>query len=314
MTRQTSTEERLQRPQAEDLLAVSSWSWHAAYYEGAWSLLDLPAAAAALGITNIECNDFMLPPPRLSRIRRPLLSLLPGAPPELWRYSRAGLRRLAADTFAHRVSILAWTVNSDFAAPAHRWPAQRRYLRRGLAAAQLLQAPLLRVNLGGSPATPRSRDEVIARRLAEFVILSQRYYPGVTVTVENHWGISTDIDRHLAIFDRANDRLQPRLRALFGCCFDPANMPDSSQRPAWWRELALRANHYHLKTTAFDAAGEDQNLPHAWLFQLLQEVGYRGKVTVEYAGDGPATEGVRQSASLFREYGAVLARRGSKPD
>lgn len=102
-----------------NILAVSSWCWHAEYYAGSWSLLDLPKAAASAGVSAIECNDFMLPPPRLSRLRRPLLSLLPGAPPELWRYSRETLRQLSARAQANRTKILAWTINSDFTVPAH---------------------------------------------------------------------------------------------------------------------------------------------------------------------------------------------------
>lgn len=47
---------------ATNRLAVGSWSWHDAYYAGAWSLLNLPADAASVGIPAIECNDFMLPP------------------------------------------------------------------------------------------------------------------------------------------------------------------------------------------------------------------------------------------------------------
>ena len=62
---------------------LSALALHDAYYAGAWSLLNLPADAASVGIPAIECNDFMLPPPRFSRVRRPLLSLAPGAPGEL---------------------------------------------------------------------------------------------------------------------------------------------------------------------------------------------------------------------------------------
>lgn len=71
-----------------DALAAGTWCWHDAYYAGRWSLLDQPAGAGAAGLAAIECNDFMLAPPQLSRLRQPLLRLLPGAPPELWRYSR----------------------------------------------------------------------------------------------------------------------------------------------------------------------------------------------------------------------------------
>lgn len=262
-------------------LAVSSWSWSEAYYAGRWSLLDLPASAAGVGLSLLECNDFMLPPPRLSRLRQPLLSLLPGAPPELWRYSRAGLRQLQANAQAHQATILAWTINSDFTVSAHHWPAQRLYLWRGLMAARMLSTSLLRVNLGGAPETPRRRDGLIARRLAHFVRAGQRYFPGLTITLENHWGVSTDIDRHLHIFDAVLERLEPALRPYFGCCFDPANMPAGEERPRWRRELAARANHYHLKTTALDSDGRQRALPHDELWEILQEAGYAGCATIE---------------------------------
>jgi len=292
------------RPQPAWALAVSSWSWHAAYYAGAWSLLDLPAAAASVDIAAIECNDFMLPPPRFSRVRRPLLSLLPGAPVELWRYSRDTVRKLSALAADSRVTVLAWTINSDFAVPTQHWPAQQLYLRRGVAAARRLQAPLLRVNLGGSPESPPPRDKVIIRRLAEFVGDSQRRHPGVTITVENHWGISTDIDRHLSIIDAVAAKLPPSLRTKFGCCFDPANMPDNPEKERWWLELARRANHYHLKTPAVHPSGDRGSLPHAALFELLHRTGYRGAITIEFSGEGTAAEGVQQSARLFFEHGA----------
>lgn len=287
-------------------LAVSSWSWHDDYYAGSWSLLQQPAATAAAGLDAIECNDFMLPPPRLSRIRRPLLSLLPGAPPELWRYSRTTVRQLKDRASESGTRVLGWTINSDFAVPDRYWPAQQIYLRLGLMAARALEVPLLRVNLGGSPETPAEHDGLIVRRLAAFVAQSQRQAPGVSITVENHWGVSTDIDRHLRIVDAVAEQLEPPLRAHFGCCFDPGNMPEGEERQRWWRELATRANHYHLKTTTFDEAGDNGALPHAELFELLQEVGYEGAVTIEFAGDGRAQEGIERSVRLFQKHGAAL--------
>lgn len=280
---------------SQPLLAAGAWCWHDAYYTGRWSLLDQPAGAAVAGLAAIECNDFMLPPPRLSRLRQPLLRLLPGAPPELWRYSRASLRRLQADVRARGVRILVWAINSDLAVPGHHWPAQWLYLRRGLIAARQLAAPLLRVTLGGRADTPRNRDALIVRRLVALVLASP-----AAVTLENHWGVSTDIERHLAIFDAAAAALPAGLRSRFGCCFDPGNVPDGPERPRWWRELARRANHFHLKTTAFDAAGDEAGLPHADLFALLGEFGYGGAVTVEYAGAGDALDGLRRSVHLWQ--------------
>lgn len=244
----------------------------------------------------------MLPPPRFSRIRRPLLALLPGAPPELWRYSRATLRQLRANARDSNCAVLAWTINSDFSVPAVQWPLQRLYLACGLAAAHTLRVSLLRVNLGGSVQTPYKRDGVIMRRLAEFVRYSQQCYPGISITVDNHWGISTNIDRHIRIVDDVFARLEPALRTRFGCCFDPANMPQGKERRRWWRELAKRANHYHLKTSTFDACGCDNSLPHGALFALLDKATYRANVTIEYAGNGDATEGVKQSARFYYKY------------
>jgi len=280
-------------------LAVSSWSWHAAYYAGRWSLLDLPEAAVTAGLSLIEANDFMLPPPRFSRLRQPLLRLLPGAPPELWRYSRASLRQLKVRAQAHEVTILAWTINSDFTAPRAHWPMQQLYLWRGLSAARQLGVTLLRINLGGSPETAADRDELIARRLAQFVRTSQQRLPGLAVTLENHWGVSTDIDRHLQIFDAARAQLDAARRPYFGCCFDPANMPESDQRPRWWRELAARANHFHLKTARFDGDGRELSLPHAEIGAILQAAGYRGWTTIEFTGDGDPQSGVQQSVALY---------------
>lgn len=290
----------MNEPAAASTLAAGAWCWHDAYYAGRWSLLDQPAGAGDAGLAAIECNDFMLPPPRLSRVRRPLLSLLPGAPPELWRYSRASLRRLQGMAQAHGVQILTWAINSDFTVPGRAWPAQQLYLRRGLAAARLLATPLLRVTLGGGTELPRDRDALIARRLAALALASP-----ATVTLENHWGLSGDIARHLAIFDAAVAALPAGARTRLGCCFDPGNVPDGPQRSHWWAELARRANHFHLKTVAFDAAGDEMHLPHAEIYALLAEAGYRGPTTLEYAGGGDPADGLRQSAALHRRLTAA---------
>lgn len=281
-------------------LAVSSWSWHEDYYQGKWSLMDLPEAAAHLGFDLVECNDFMLPPPRYSRVRRPLLSPWPGLPPDLWRYSRHSLHRLRKVAAANDVRVLAWTVNSDLVVSNGRWPLQWLYLRLGVAAARKLEASFLRLTLGGRVNAPANADGLIVRRLARFVEASQRWYPGLSITVENHWGISTDIERHLKLLKRVDQSLPSPLGRCFGCCFDPGNIPEKGDRWRFWRELAACANHYHFKILEFDTAGNDPALPHEELFNLLREMGYQGNVTVEFGGEGAPETAVRQAMALFR--------------
>ena len=279
-------------------LAVSSWSWHEPYYAGRWWLLDLPDGARQVGLSLIEANDFMLPPPRFSRVRRPLWRLLPGAPPELWRYSQSSLEKLKGNAAASPTPLLCWTINSDFAVPGWAWPLQRLYLRWGVAAAHYLQAPLLRLNLGGQPDTPASLDNRIVSRLVNFVQASQRWVPGLTLTVENHWGLSTDIDRHLRLVAQVKSQLPVRMQDRLGCCFDPGNMPEGD-RERWWRGLAAAANHFHFKTTEFDERGRDPHLPHDHILALLDEAGYQGDVTIEFQGDDDPIGGIERSIGLF---------------
>lgn len=112
--------------------------------------------------------------------------------------------------------------------------------------------------------------------------------------------------RHVAICDAVAAALPAGRRPRFGCCFDPGNVPEGPDRLRWWRELARRANHFHLKTTAFDAAGDETHLPHAAIFGLLAEAGYRGPVTIEYAGEGDPQEGLRRSVRLYERLAPLL--------
>ncbi|MDX1615329.1 MAG: TIM barrel protein, partial [Candidatus Promineifilaceae bacterium] len=263
-------------------------------------LLDLPEAASQADLAFAEANDFMLPPPRYSRLRRPIIGALPGAPPDLWRYSRRSLAELNQRAAQQGVTILAWTLNSDFAVAQSDWPLQFLYLRLGVAAAKQLDARLLRVNLGGTADTPIGHDGRMVDRLAAFVNRVQRWCPGLQITVENHWGVSSDLDRHLRLFDAVAARLSAAQRAHFGCCFDPDNIPTGTKRRHWWAALAARANHYHFKTTS----ERDNDLPHDELLALLDRNGYQGAATIEYQGQREILAGVRQSVALFRRLTA----------
>ena len=242
----------------------------------------------------------MLPPPRFSRIRRPLLGLWPGVPPELWRYSWRSLAKLKGNAAASQTPVLCWTINSDLAVSHRAWLLQKLYLRWGIAAARHLHAPLLRLNLGGQPHTPVAMDNRIVARLVRAVYLSQRWYPGLKVTVENHWGLSTDIDRHLRLVAQARTQLPESLQGRLGCCFDPGNMPEG-KRERWWQGLSAAANHFHFKTTAFDERGRDPHLPHDHILALLRAANYQGDVTIEFQGDGDPMIGIRSSLQLINE-------------
>ncbi|MCA9993765.1 MAG: sugar phosphate isomerase/epimerase [Anaerolineales bacterium] len=286
-------------------LAVGSWCWHAAYYAGQWSLLDLPAGAARLGLYQVELNDFMLPPPRHSRLRRPLLHAL-GAPPELWRYSRATLGQLQARLAAANVRPIAWSIHSDLThtGPAGWW--QSLHWRQALAATQQLDIPILCLTLGGQQDSPTTTDTLVAHRLAALVRRSQAARPGLHIVVENHWGLSSDIPRLLAILTQAQDLLPAGLRPQLGLCFDPGNLP-AAKRTTHWPALAHLARHFHFKSYAFDAAGRETSLPYDQIFALLNQAGYRGYVVVEYEGEGDPGRAIRHSLALYHTHAPPAA-------
>ncbi len=157
-------------------LAVSSWSWHEDFYAGRLTLLDVPAAAASLGLDQVELNDFMLPSPRLGRVRRFFMAR-PAGPAHAWRYDDATLHRLKAELDRTGVGCLAWTVDSDLTVPGRYWPSQERYLHRAMDVARLLGAPVLRLTLGGDPAQDILADGRAANRLGKLVLESQTTLP-----------------------------------------------------------------------------------------------------------------------------------------
>lgn len=271
------------------IIAISSWCWHAAYHAGQFSLLNVPAKAQRLGFNHVELNDFMLPPPRWSRVRRPLLAAL-GAPQNLWRYSARTLQPL---TYAP-TQMVSWTLDTDFTVSAWRWLWQKRYLAAGFRAARLLRCAVVRVTLGGAENSPTTQDDLAARRLAETV----RYSAPLTVAVENHWGLSTEYERLLKILALAKKQLNGAQAARLGVCFDPGNLP-AERREQGWQALAPQANHFHFKTRTFTPEGEESTLPYAEILALLRASHYSGHIVLEYEGDEAVELGVQKSLALL---------------
>jgi len=278
-------------------LAVSSWSWHEDFYAGRLTLLDVPAAAASLGLDQVELNDFMLPSPRFGRVRR-LLSARPAGPLNAWRYDDATFSQLKAELKRTGVGCLAWTVDSDLTVPGRYWPSQERYLHRAMDAAQTLGASILRLTLGGHPDDSILADGRAANRLGRLGLESQRRAPGLILAVENHWGLTTDFRRLLSILDTANLTLPALYRPQLGVCFDPGNVPPAD-RAEGWPHLAWRAVHFHFKTHAFTPAGDESAIPYDLLLRILADREYGGATVIEFEGEGEAATGIRRSVGLW---------------
>ena len=271
-------------------LALSSWCFHELFYEGKLSLLDMPAYAAQLGFTQVELNDFMLPAPRWSRLRRPLLKIFnASAPQEMWRYTDDNLHRVRSALDNAKVSCLSWTLDTDFTVSDAAWGAQLKYIGWGVKAASLLKAKIIRITLGGEAHSTHHSEYLIIKRLKTIASL----HPQITFVVENHWGLSTDIDLFL--------KIMAEVRAPnCGVCFDPANMPQED-RQRYWEGLARQAVHFHFKTLSFNGRGDEATLDYEHLFSLMNQVGYKGAMVLEFEGKGDAQIGIKKSFKLFTD-------------
>lgn len=279
-------------------IAVSSWSWHHPFYfDPTFTLFDLPQQAAALGIPFVELNDFMLPPPRLSRIRkrfRPRQNNLPAA---WWHYTAGNIHTLRQALDTAGVRCVCWTLDTDFTVPETHWSAQLRYIKRGLQTAVSLNAELVRLTLSGQEDKPQTTDLLIVQRLQQVVQEAAVHYPTIQLVVENHWGITTDIGRMLAILKMVNKELN---HALVGVCFDPSNVLPERQTTDW-PQLAAAAIHVHLKTKRFTKMGEEKNIDYQIVFKLLKQNSYQGYMVIEFEGDGLPQNGIKQSLAFYAD-------------
>ncbi|MCK5923749.1 MAG: hypothetical protein KAG66_22635, partial [Methylococcales bacterium] len=267
-------------------VSVSSWCWAEDYYAGIFSLLNMPAKAAHLGYHQVEMNDFMLPPPRFSRIMRPLLQ---GIHPQLWRYRADNLHRLRAELDQHQVQCICWTINSDFTQPLWK---QRPYWRWGIRAAKIVGASKIRIILGGEDKV-LTADEVagVVEKCRHFIDHCTKTAPHLHIVLENHWGISTDIKQHVTIFLAIQATLSPAQQAKFGLCFDPVNMP-AENRPAQWQLILPHTTHLHLKSDLTPA--EIDTLTHQ-----LQQANYNGDITIECGADKWGKSGIAHCQKLW---------------
>lgn len=259
-------------------LSVSTWTWHSKYYTGDLSLLDAPRLVNKAGLQTVELNDFMLPPGRFSRLRN-WAGYLWGYRKQsrkMLKYVGSTLKKLKSELDKNQVECLSWTIDSDFTVDDIAWRDELAYIISGFKTAEQLNAKFLRLTLGGAACMGPEIDPLVISRLKFVSAVAQHLFPNIEPVVENHWGISTEPTRFLALLDHVPN---------IGICFDPGNTPKVNQEINW-RLLASRTKLFHLKIYDLDKHHIDQHLDYRTVFQILHEQNYSGKFVIEYEGDG----------------------------
>lgn len=273
------------------MLALSSWTFHAALYRGELSLAQVPGVAGSLGFEAVALQDlFLWPRGRGARLRRAgaWLGRPWAAAPWPRSYKRPDLAAVAEGLQRAGVRLAAWEIDTDFFGPGRR--RARRYARLGLATARQLGAPVLRLTAGRASHRPTPDHlESLARELAALADEAAAY--GLTLALENHLdalGDPADLARVLRAAGRPN----------LGACLDFGNFSPGREL-AGVQALAPLAVYAHAKCWAFDAQGQETRLDYPASLGALRSAGFRGTLAIEYEGDGDPAVAARQARALI---------------
>lgn len=272
-------------------LAVSAWSFHEALCAGKLRQVDVPGRVADLGFKHVELLEAFLrkPPGRWQRLWR---RAAPEARTDGPDYGRPSLYELRTERLRAGTRLACWTIDSDLASPdAEARRAQMLHIATALEAARYLGAPLVRLTTGG-----QAGDVAGARRAIEMLrnVAVIAASSGVKLAVENHWGLSEDVQA-LAEIVAAVDH--PGV----GVCLDFGNLPEG-QSADGFQILAPLTIHAHAKSYRFDASGEETRIDYRAALGALQAAGYDGTISIEYEGDGDPIEGICQTRALIERY------------
>jgi sugar phosphate isomerase/epimerase len=225
---------------------------------------------------------------------------------------RAELNALKREALRQGVQILAISAHHNFVNPD---PAERLrqidILCRWIDVAHELGAPTVRA-FGGRWGT-RTFDELMAAggqepplpgysdddgygwSIEAFRIAS--YYAGqrgVVIALENHWGFTGTAAGVLRILEGA---ASPWLQVAL----DTGNF---NYRPDQYAELAAlapRAIVVHAKTYVGGGQYYDAHLDYRRIRGMLEDVNFRGFLSIEYEGKAHPDEGIPASVALLRE-------------
>ena len=165
-------------------------------------------------------------------------------------------------------------------------------IRRWLEATAFIGSPCARVNAGHQPDGEENLDITIASY--KELVASARDL-GITVLVENHWGVSTKPENILRLLEGVgSDR--------FRLCPDTGNFVDVDRFQAL-SELLPHAAVVHVKSYEFDESGNEVRYDLRRALDLIaSKTGASVPVSVEFEGPGDQIEGVGRTVALLKSY------------
>ncbi|HOW69904.1 MAG TPA: sugar phosphate isomerase/epimerase family protein [Phycisphaerae bacterium] len=273
-------------------LSLAGWSLHRRFQnrERPLSLLDFPATAREeFKIDRVELNS-----PFFEYANRDAAVAGP--------FRRGYIRELRrrADQAGAKIVAIAVDGHGDLSDLDARQRAQAldRH-RKWFDACHELGCPAFRANSGG-PRTGEIGANHVGCCTESFAKLAEwAGEAGLTVLMENHWGLSADPDRLVAVIRNvASDSL--------GALADFRNFPPTLDLYTALAKIAPWTRYVHAKFLSFDGRGEDPDFDTARVMGIFRDAGYRGLFGIEFEGAGDDHDGVLRSRDLLERHAYTL--------
>lgn len=274
---------RSSRPRGPEPLytiSLAQWSYHRAVRSGVMSTIDFPGVALRdHGIDAVEYVSTLFP-------RKDL----PGEACDV----RARCDDLGVRSLLIMVDAEGALGDPDPGARARAVDNHRKWLD----AAATLGCHSIRVN-AESRGAPEEQERLAADGLRALCERADGY--GLSVLVENHWGLSSVAPWLMAVMRRVD---HPRVGTLpdFGN-FDPK----VQDRYDAVRAMMPLARAVSAKSNHFDPRGNETTTDYPRMLRIVVESGYRGRVGIEYEGSRLSErDGVDATLRLLRRVHDTL--------
>lgn len=275
-------------------LAIASYSyWH--FRDPKVSIHQVIERAAALGAEGVDILHRQMDLPE----KEPLTA-----------QHRVYLADLKRHAFRHGISLVCLSIHQDFVDPdASVRSSQVKHTIKCIEIAAALGIPCVRIN-SGRWNTIASFDDLMKARGDEPVLpgyteeqgfqwcieclqqcLPHAAAAGVTLAVENHWGLTRTVEGMLKIASAIDS-------PFFGLLMDTGNfLEDPYDR---LRRIAPRTVMVQAKDYPGGGEWYTLDLDYRRIARILRESGFRGWVSLEMEGKEPAETAVPKSLRKLR--------------
>lgn len=223
---------------------------------------------------------------------------------------RQYLSRLKRHAFRHSIDLICLSIHQDFVDPDREFLRQQiEHTQKCIEIAYALGIPCIRLN-SGRWNTIKSFDDLMKARGEEPILpgyteddgfkwcvdciekcLPKAEECGVTLAVENHWGLTRTAEGLLRL---ANAVTSP----YFGVLMDTGNFLEDPYEKL--RQIAPKTVFVQAK--AYPGGGEwyTLKLDYVRIAKILREAGYSGYVSLEMEGKEPADTAVPKGLAQLR--------------